>query len=393
MFPKPFLKVDPTDLTPRYYQMYLSLRERIKSGEFVLNGMIPTERELCEEYGISRITVIKALDILESEGMIERQQGRGSFVRENIESIQKDKNMDLSVGFVCSDITDHFIASSLVGIAGVLAKNNISLLIFGSVETCDTEVQSIERALARGVNGIIVYPCGDFQNADFFQGLIARGVPIVMTDRFYPDLNVDYVIHDDWMGGFELTTHLIQKGHKKIAFAISDEVLPTSVHDRLAGYKAALEKYGLPYDENLVWVNIVALIHPERKHKTELNLEKVLSDHLFTDSPTGLVAVNFTVAKFLRENIYLRPLEADMPADYMKTIEICSFSDQSKPVYEPYISYLALQPGEPIGIAAAEIMVDRLRKNDPSTLRQIKLPMEIVDMKSLNHNMESIISI
>jgi DNA-binding LacI/PurR family transcriptional regulator len=200
---------------------------------------------------------------------------------------------------------------------------------------------------------------------------------------------VDYVIHDGWRGGFELTTRLIQQGHKRITFAISDEVLPTSVHDRLAGYRAALEKYGLTYDENLVWVNVIDLIHPERKHKTEFVLEKEFYDHLYTERTTGLVAVNFPVAKFLREHIYLKPLEAGMSADYMKTIEICSFSGQLKPVYEPYISYLALQPGEPIGIAAAEIMVDRLRKNGSSTPRQIKLPMEIVDMKSLKYNMES----
>lgn len=387
MFPKPFPKIDPTDLTPRYYQMYLSLRERIKSGEFLGNGMIPTERELCEQYGISRITVIKALDILESEGVIERQQGRGTFIKENAENNKKDTNVDLTVAFVCGHVSDYFLASILVGIAGVLSKNNISLLVFGSVETCDAEAQSIEKALAREVDGIIVYPCGDFQNDTFFREIAARGIPIVMTDRYYPDLNVDYVVHDGWKGGFELTTRLIQQGHKKIAFAISDEVLPTSVHDRLAGYRAALEKYDLPYDEDLVWVNVIALIHPERKHTTGFVLEKEFYDHVYSERTTGIVTVNFSVAKFLREHLYLNPLETGMPADYIKTIEICSFSDQLKPVYEPHISYLALQPGEPIGITAAEIMVDRLRKINPSTQRQIKLPMEIVDMQSLKYNL------
>jgi DNA-binding LacI/PurR family transcriptional regulator len=144
-----------------------------------------------------------------------------------------------------------------------------------------------------------------------------------------------------------------------------------------------LEKNGLPYDENLVWVNVIDLIHPERKHKNDFVLEKELSDHLLSERPTGLVAVNYAVAKFLTEYIYIKPLEAGMLADYLRTIEIASFISQSKPSYEPYISTLALQPGEPIGVAAAEIMVDRLTKNGPTTPRQNKLPMEIVETKTL----------
>ena len=64
----PDRKVDPNDPLPRYYQIYTSLLERIQSGEFTPGSAIPTERELGDEYGVSRITVIKALDMLERDG-------------------------------------------------------------------------------------------------------------------------------------------------------------------------------------------------------------------------------------------------------------------------------------------------------------------------------------
>jgi GntR family transcriptional regulator len=65
---------------PRYYQLKERLRERIRSGEWPPGTPIPSERELCEQYGISRMTVRQSLTELVNEGLLYRQQGRGTFV-------------------------------------------------------------------------------------------------------------------------------------------------------------------------------------------------------------------------------------------------------------------------------------------------------------------------
>lgn len=65
---------------PLYYQLENVLREKISSGAFAPGERLPTESELIKQYGISRITVRQALGTLAEEGLIERQQGRGTFV-------------------------------------------------------------------------------------------------------------------------------------------------------------------------------------------------------------------------------------------------------------------------------------------------------------------------
>jgi GntR family transcriptional regulator len=65
---------------PLYYQLENVLREKIASGAFAPGERLPTESELIKQYGDSRITVRQALGTLAEEGMIERQQGRGTFV-------------------------------------------------------------------------------------------------------------------------------------------------------------------------------------------------------------------------------------------------------------------------------------------------------------------------
>lgn len=65
---------------PRYYQLKEILRERIRSGEWKPGSLIPSERELSEKYGISRMTARQAITDLVNEGIFYREQGKGTFV-------------------------------------------------------------------------------------------------------------------------------------------------------------------------------------------------------------------------------------------------------------------------------------------------------------------------
>ncbi len=66
---------------PLYVQLYGILRGQVVSGELAPGDLIPAESELVTTYGVSRITVRAALDQLVHDGLIDRQRGRGSFVK------------------------------------------------------------------------------------------------------------------------------------------------------------------------------------------------------------------------------------------------------------------------------------------------------------------------
>jgi DNA-binding GntR family transcriptional regulator len=57
------------------------LRAQIESGELPAGRIVPSENTLSQQHGLARGTVVKALDALEREGLVERIQGRGTFVR------------------------------------------------------------------------------------------------------------------------------------------------------------------------------------------------------------------------------------------------------------------------------------------------------------------------
>jgi GntR family transcriptional regulator len=76
---------------PLYYQLEQDLRDRIRGNEFPGGAPLPTEQRLCESYGVSRITVRRALDALLASGLIARRQGVGTFVNAPGETVKSLK--------------------------------------------------------------------------------------------------------------------------------------------------------------------------------------------------------------------------------------------------------------------------------------------------------------
>jgi GntR family transcriptional regulator len=73
------------DHAPLYKQLQRALREAIQKKVLSPDDALPAERDLAEEFSISRITVRKALDGLVSEGLLTRRQGAGTFVAARVE--------------------------------------------------------------------------------------------------------------------------------------------------------------------------------------------------------------------------------------------------------------------------------------------------------------------
>ena len=67
---------------PLYYQLEQHLRSRISADEFAAGTPLPTEDQICKDYKVSRITVRRALEGLQRQGLIERRRGLGSFILE-----------------------------------------------------------------------------------------------------------------------------------------------------------------------------------------------------------------------------------------------------------------------------------------------------------------------
>jgi GntR family transcriptional regulator len=87
--------VDDGLAVPLYHQVYLILKENVRSGAYLAGSALPTEQALCQEFGVSRITVKRAMRELVADGFVVRQRGKGTFVAEGIMAPSSDAMTDL----------------------------------------------------------------------------------------------------------------------------------------------------------------------------------------------------------------------------------------------------------------------------------------------------------
>src|SRR6266436_5231616 len=273
-------------------QLMTYFRERILDGRLRAGTRLPTDGELAALYQLSRDSVRQALVLLANEGLIERVQGRGTFVIQppsngNTVAQLKQKQIGLVLN---RTLRTQLTMNLLVGVEQAAKSHGYNVSFTYAEGEQEQQARDIDRLRANHVLGMIIYPIGDTTHDASIQRLQIDHVPLVLMDRYFPDLEIDYVGLDNAGGGYRATEHLLILGRRRIGFVFSHEetLQTTSVYERWQGYCKALQKYGVPYDETLVVPNLRQLQMATHEALVEF-LER-------PDRPGAIFAVNDYVA-------------------------------------------------------------------------------------------------
>ncbi len=243
---------------PLYLQIRDHFKELIAENKLQSNEQIPTESEIMESFGVSRITVVKALAELANEGLIYRVRGRGTFVSEGSRlkaqerTEQKVKNIPKKVGMIVPYVTDLFMLRVLTGVQEVLHQEGISLLMATSGNSKQSEAEMIRDLLQSGVDGLIIFPVDAQIHNEELLALKMNQFPLVLIDRPLAGIETHFVGSDGFQGAKIALEYLWELGHREIAI-ISDSPLPTmTVTDRVSGYMEGLKEKGGLIDPQLI---------------------------------------------------------------------------------------------------------------------------------------------
>jgi len=155
------------------------------------------------------------------------------------------------VGVIVPFVDGRFFAVVIKGIERAARAAGFNVIICQSDEDVVHERQNIETLLQSQVEGILVSVSLTTRDAAHFAKVQQRGVPLVFFDRLLRGHEVNAVVIDDYAAGFASTTHLLQQGYRRIAHLAGAQHL-NLYQQRLLGYKAALQAYGLPADDCLI---------------------------------------------------------------------------------------------------------------------------------------------
>ncbi|WP_256256143.1 GntR family transcriptional regulator [Paenibacillus sp. BC26] len=251
-----------SDNKPLYSQILGVLRERISQGEYVTGQQLPTELELAEQFGVSRITSKRALIELEREGLIYRRRGSGSFVKKQDEARPETEVREAApssriVSMILPFVTAHNTLEHMQGAAKYVESKGYYLSIHNSDWSSERERELLHSLPKRGTSGIILYPVSTQKNLDVVHALHLSEYPIVTVDQYYNLLTMGSAVSDNYAGGYQAASKLIELGHSRIAFISTIGIqYRSTVRDRFFGYSKALTDNGLPVDIELIFSDL-----------------------------------------------------------------------------------------------------------------------------------------
>jgi LacI family transcriptional regulator len=144
-----------------------------------------------------------------------------------------------TIGLVVLDIANPFFTDVARGVEEVANAQGLSVILCNSDDQPDKETAYLDVLSEQRVRGVLITPTAE--SSPHLEALRARGVPVVLVDRRAPGSDQCSVAVDDVLGGRLAAEHLLERGHRRIAFIGGATGLP-QVQERHEGVAAAIRE-------------------------------------------------------------------------------------------------------------------------------------------------------
>jgi GntR family transcriptional regulator of arabinose operon len=340
---------------PKYTRLKEYLKEQMKQGVITPGSQLPSENMLVKQFKISRHTVRQALSELEKEGLIFREQGRGTFCADS------PTLKGQTVAVVTTYISEYIFPAVIRGIEEELSAAGCRLLLASTGNAKSKEASCLESLLRQEIDGLIIEPTQSARenvNLAYFNELEQRQIPYLMLHAYYPELDPAYIIIDDEKGGYLATQQLIRLGHRHIAgiFKADDR----QGLKRQAGYMKAMNAAGFKAKPELIGAyETEELSSYPYQFTRNLFMQEVL--------PTAMVCYNDQVALGVLEA--LRAEAVKVPDDF----SLISFDDSGLAVAAEVKLSGIVHPKATMGRQAGRMILDMM-ENKTLKLRHTYQP-------------------
>jgi DNA-binding LacI/PurR family transcriptional regulator len=243
------MSIDIQNSTPLYLQIVDDIKSKIASKELKAGDQLGSHAELSSTYGVSLITVKKALGTLIHEGVVFSRVGKGTYVARPPFDGHRQENP--TIGLVLQDMRSPFFSRVMHSVEDAAYELGYHVLLSNSSGKAEKEDGQIARFRAFGVKGLIIASMSHKYHATpTIRRLLHDGFPFVMVS-YIADEEIPFVGSDHQLGGYMATEYLIKLGYKTIGY-INGETGNLVGDLRRRGYEDALRAYGRRIDKRLV---------------------------------------------------------------------------------------------------------------------------------------------
>lgn len=214
-----------------------------------------TLKEMARRLRLSASTVSRALSGDKNIRRETREQvldlARELGYRRNPVAVNLKSGRTNTVGVIVPEMVTPFAATVIEGIQQVLYPRGLKVIIAQSGENPLVERDNLQLMERFMVDGIIACPCDFASNMEVYEQILRQGIPLVYYDRAPLGDEVPKVVVDDSTTSYFMMEHLLSGGNRRIAHLRGPAHIPNAV-ERFRGYRYALEKFGLSFDDRLI---------------------------------------------------------------------------------------------------------------------------------------------
>jgi DNA-binding LacI/PurR family transcriptional regulator len=362
------VSIDPSAAMPLYQQVAADIRQQIIAGTMPVGTQLQPIRELATSYGVSIITIHKALSGLVAEGILHSRVGKGTFVA--VRPAPHGVRLGETLGFVLRDLSSPFF--SLVAHAAQQRADAVGfgLLFSSSSNRLDREDEQIRRFRDLNVNGLIIVSMSrTYRISEPIRELHDAGFPYVMVSYTEGD-DVPFIGMDLDKAGYVATQHLIAMGRRRIGY-IGDSFRSIMGELRGRGYRRAMREQGLPQEAAFQFE------YPFEGEWNDFRSGYAIGEQVaaVADKPDAMFVFNDIGALGFMEALLDRGVR--VPDD----IAIVGLDDIELSARARVPLTTVRQPVDRIGQLAVDTLLARLRGEHPPT-RQILPPSLVVRRSS-----------
>jgi DNA-binding LacI/PurR family transcriptional regulator len=263
-----------------------------------------------------------------------------------------------TIGIIVPEITSYFFSSVINGIQDLVNHSGYHLMISQTEESFGNEKHILEAMAKVRVDGFLISPSSETNDAEHLNQLIDNGIPVVLFDRDCSGFSGDKVLVDDYDGAFQAVEYLIKTGCKRIAHITGPSDLSISQH-RLHGYLNALAQYQIARDEQLI-VRVGGFT-------PEYGVEAANQILQLSELPDAIFAINDGVA--IGAMYVIKEAGIKIPGQ----ISVVGFDDEPHSQYfiPPLTS--VWQPVYDMGMLSARILLNKLKGNQSNQACRFEL--------------------
>lgn len=268
-----------------------------------------------------------------------------------------------TIGLIVSDISNRFYSRIARSVEDMAWNLGYSVVICSTDEKIEKEKKQIRLLLDRKVDGLII--SSSQSDAAYFNELKETGVPHVLIDRTFEQMQSSSVSVDNYGGARMAAHHLLSQGIRDISlFVISPNHIST-IKERIAGFQSAMDDAGISFPKE----KIISIPFDNIEESVKMQIQ-----HFFQvgKMPEAICSMNNNLTSLCIKN--LRKLNVKIPQE----TALIGFDDTVYFDYtQPSISAIE-QPVDKISESAFRILLHQLKNKQEAIRESIVLPVEII---------------